>query len=928
MDSEKLRELHKELLQILLDVQSFCDTQGISFFLAEGTLLGAMRHQGFIPWDDDVDIYMKREDYDRFLKLAPEAFKGRYIVEHPSLIHSCWTTFIKVRQVNEDPVFYQKHIKKVASNCGPCIDVFPLDYVPCEDSRAQRLQCKEIKLFRRMIFYKLDLWRAATFRNRLIKFASRFFTVDWMQKRVDRAMRRYDNGEKNYIAAYSTYHKYSSLIVPKEVYETAYASFEGHKMPVPAGYDTLLTKIYKQWQIPPANKKSKASHQYLCAYGTRYLKETEQLEEHASTESDNRRREQAKVSVIVPIYKVEDYLPQCLESLAAQTLDSLEVILVNDGSPDRSGEIAKRFAATHPDRFAYYEKENGGLSSARNFGVEKAHGEYLGFLDSDDYVAPDCYLLMYEKAVAEDSELVCCAYSRIYCSANDPQEIKKSSDVLFRDLSLSGHSIYERPELLICGKSFACNKLFHRRLFENVSFPVGQCYEDSAVVYNLLEMAKRISIVNKVGYYYRIRRPGSITADYSTITDLFLSMNSLIGHFTEKGVFDRFHDELEYLCILHLLNARDSQLKAAPSSAYRYLKVAFSFLDQRFPNWRENKYLLREFPLKTPKYEGKILFYHSAITCMLYIFDEKAQRKLKRFSKKSKAAIKRLTGKSKAKKTFKEGTSALDSDMLQEIQIEQREILKVIHDFCAHNGLRYYAAEGTLLGAVRHHGFIPWDDDMDLAMPREDYEKLIRLWNTQTISECVLLAPETNSEYYLPFIKIVHNQNVRFYEDDRRTSTQYQGLSIDIFPLDAAHEINTRAELRRVRKIRVLRDMMLVKVKYIRNKRRVSSCVLHGAPLRSMRSIQAELKKISMQYDGEDTPYVANYGSSYAPAKEIFPREWWGCPTPAAFDDTVVMVPENGEKILTVIYGDFHKLPPEEAQVCKHGYRKVSNTET
>ena len=71
MDSEKLRELHKELLQILLDVQSFCDTQGISFFLAEGTLLGAMRHQGFIPWDDDVDIYMKREDYDRFLKLAP-----------------------------------------------------------------------------------------------------------------------------------------------------------------------------------------------------------------------------------------------------------------------------------------------------------------------------------------------------------------------------------------------------------------------------------------------------------------------------------------------------------------------------------------------------------------------------------------------------------------------------------------------------------------------------------------------------------------------------------------------------------------------------------------------------------------------------------------------------------------------------------------
>ena len=107
----------------------------------------------------------------------------------------------------------------------------------------------------------------------------------------------------------------------------------------------------------------------------------------------------AKVSVIVPIYNVEKYLPKCLDSLVNQTLDDIEIILVNDGSLDDSRKIAKEYSEKYKDKIIYLEKENGGLSDARNYGIPYATGEYIAFLDSDDYIDIDAYKQMYEKAM-------------------------------------------------------------------------------------------------------------------------------------------------------------------------------------------------------------------------------------------------------------------------------------------------------------------------------------------------------------------------------------------------------------------------------------------------------------------------------------------------------------------------------------------------
>ena len=622
------------------------------------------------------------------------------------------------------------------------------------------------------------------------------------------------------------------------------------------------------------------------------------------------------VSVIVPIYNVSRYLRQCLDSLKAQTLRELEVILVNDGSTDDSGDIAKEYADRYPELFSYYEEKNSGLSAARNYGFSLSHGEYIAFVDSDDYVMPDIYRKMYGKAKEDDSDLVCCAYDQIVSTEDNPEDTETVKRYRFYAMYHSGHPVSEYPSLLLESASYACNKLFRRKLLEEVSFPVGQKYEDSAVTYRMMEMANRISLVNEPGYCYRVHRAGAITADVRGIWDIFRSMDSLLSYYRGIGKAELFHDELSCLCFRHLLYARKPQLSDAPFFfVLRYAVKAFRYLKKNCPDWRKNKYFYQEYTLFSPKYEAKHLLYQNPLCYAVSCVCERIRRKISggddvEYARKKKAAA-------------LEDVIPLAEDVLQDIQGLQRRILEVIHSFCQENGLRYYAAEGSLLGAVRHQGFVPWDDDMDLVMPREDYEKLISLWGKKSISGCVLLAAETYDQHYLPFIKIIQNENVRYHTATRRAPAFFRGLSIDIFPLDSAVEFDSREELKRLRRIRVLRDMMLCKVNSLKSRARKISCLLRGASFRSMQSLQEELKEICTQYNDRETSCLANYASAYPPVREIFPREWWGEPVPGRFDDTVINLPREGGKILNRIYGAYEELPPEQQRICKHRYEKV-----
>lgn len=219
------------------------------------------------------------------------------------------------------------------------------------------------------------------------------------------------------------------------------------------------------------------------------------------------------VSMIVPIYKVEKYLGQCIESLIAQTYRNLQIILVDDGSPDRSGEICEEYAKKD-DRILVIHKENGGLSDARNAGIEKAAGEWLCFIDSDDYIAPDMVETLYRLVEEHRAKLAWCAVKEVEEEAKYPYTMpggdKEKEEITVYTPVEAEKQFYtmNKQQCLI-----TCNKLFHRKLYETIRFPKGKLYEDGYTFYRTIYIAEKVVTTSRSLYYYR-QRKGSIMADH------------------------------------------------------------------------------------------------------------------------------------------------------------------------------------------------------------------------------------------------------------------------------------------------------------------------------------------------------------------------------------------------------------------------------
>lgn len=220
------------------------------------------------------------------------------------------------------------------------------------------------------------------------------------------------------------------------------------------------------------------------------------------------------VSIIVPIYKVEKYLGQCIESLTAQTYRDLQIILVDDGSPDRSGEICEEYAGKD-HRILVIHKENGGLSDARNAGIEKAEGEWLCFIDSDDYIAPDMVERLYRLVNGHQAKLAWCAVEEVEEDVKYPYGIRERSGE--KEEITVYTPVEAEKQFYTMNKQnclITCNKLFHRSLYETVRFPKGKLYEDGYTIYRTIYIAEKVVTTSRALYFYRQRR-GSIMADNS-----------------------------------------------------------------------------------------------------------------------------------------------------------------------------------------------------------------------------------------------------------------------------------------------------------------------------------------------------------------------------------------------------------------------------
>jgi len=212
-----------------------------------------------------------------------------------------------------------------------------------------------------------------------------------------------------------------------------------------------------------------------------------------------------KISIIVPVYNAEKYVNKCLNSIRCQTLKNLEIIVINDGSTDNSGEICDKIAI-EDSRVKILHKENGGLSSARNAGIELATGEYVGFVDSDDWVEPQMYEYLLNNAINNKAEISIVGYflDDVITGKTTPFEKEMPLRILNRE-----EAIRELIEDHLI-KNYACNKLYKLSLFDNLRYPDGKNYEDIITTYRTFEKASRVVHHNKHLYHY-IQRLDSIT---------------------------------------------------------------------------------------------------------------------------------------------------------------------------------------------------------------------------------------------------------------------------------------------------------------------------------------------------------------------------------------------------------------------------------
>ena len=241
------------------------------------------------------------------------------------------------------------------------------------------------------------------------------------------------------------------------------------------------------------------------------------------------------ISIIVPIYNVENYLRMCLDSIEHQTYSNIEVLLINDGSPDSSGEICQEYVA-RDSRFRYFEKENGGASDARNYGIERSNGKYLTFVDSDDWLSLTYVEDLYQAAIRNDSDTVISHYT-IYNESDRNYYVHIWDDYYEKNYT-SEELIMELPKLELNGYIYITSWgiLFKKELFNNVKFPKGKVIEDSWTNYKLFFKSKKITYIHKEIYSHRegILSVGS-SVNEKLLIDVLECLLERLAIYTIKG---------------------------------------------------------------------------------------------------------------------------------------------------------------------------------------------------------------------------------------------------------------------------------------------------------------------------------------------------------------------------------------------------------
>ena len=285
-----------------------------------------------------------------------------------------------------------------------------------------------------------------------------------------------------------------------------------------------------------------------------------------------------KVSIIVPVYNVEKYLEKCLDSLVMQTLKDTEIIVVNDGSTDCSSKIIKKYEEKY-ENIKSYSKKNGGLSDARNYGLKYVTGEYVAFLDSDDYVDKTLYEKMYNKAIEEKADYVECDFIWEF-----PDESRIDTGIRYTN----------KLEMFTYARVVAWNKLIKTEIVlknEELRFPYGLKYEDVEFFYKLVPEVSKFAFVEEPLIHYIQREDSLVKVQTEKTLDLITSLNEVLDYYKEKDLYDEYKDVIEYtFARLTLCSSLKRMAKIEDNKVRKdCIAKAWENLNEKFPKWKNNR---------------------------------------------------------------------------------------------------------------------------------------------------------------------------------------------------------------------------------------------------------------------------------------------------------------------------------------------------
>lgn len=294
-------------------------------------------------------------------------------------------------------------------------------------------------------------------------------------------------------------------------------------------------------------------------------------------------KDKTTVSVIIPVYNVKDYIQKCLDSLVNQTLKQMEIIVIDDGSTDGTSEIIDNYKNKYPKLFKVVHKKNEGVSIARNVGLDMANGEYIGFLDSDDWVNIDMYEGLYAKAKSNDFCIVACDTLAIY----------PDSEVLIK----SNISDLEEPKnLMLDAYAVIWNKIYKKSLIGEIRFKEKMNFcEDVRFLYMVYPKIKKIGSLDKALHNY-LQRQGSLTYTYNEkLYQLIDSMDDIVDYYKKEKIYDTYKDELEYSYVRYLYATFIKRLAKTKNKEEftKGLNYVIDKVNKTFPDYKKNKYIKR-----------------------------------------------------------------------------------------------------------------------------------------------------------------------------------------------------------------------------------------------------------------------------------------------------------------------------------------------